>query len=206
MEIHAMHGTLRMVTVLAAACIFGWTTGCGKAAQTVTEKATEKAIEKSIAKDGGKADVQIDSKSGTMQMKGTDASGGSYEIKTGGGKDAVNFTQTDAEGTVTQMGESAKLPADFPKDVPILDGLQLSMVQVSPKDKSCQIMAKTTILPAKAAAFYKEKAPAQGWKETVSTDAGEMQSLVYEKDARMLSVVVVKDDQGTAVSIQLSQK
>jgi hypothetical protein len=202
-----MHSTGRILTgLLAAAFLFGWAAGCGKAAQTVTEEATEKAIEKSIAKDGGTADVKFDSKAGTMQMKGTDASGNTFEMKTGGDKDAIDFKQVEADGTVTQMGANAKLPADFPKDAPVPDGLQLQMVQVSPANKEFMVQGKAAIPLAQAAAFYKEKAAAQGWKETTSMDGGEMQSLVYEKDARMLSVMLMKEGDGTTVSLQLGPK
>jgi hypothetical protein len=192
--------------LLVAACLAGLTAGCGKAAQTVTETAAEKAIEKSIADDGGKADVKFDAKSGTMQMKGTDASGNTFEMKTGGDKDTMDFTQKQADGTVTQMGASAKMPADFPKDVPIVDGLQLQMVQTSPEKKEFVVQGRAATPLAKAAAFYREKTPAQGWKETTSMDGGEMQSLVYEKDERMLAVMLMKDGEATTVSLQIGPR
>ncbi len=198
-----MHTTGRILTGLVAACLVGWTSGCGKVAQKVTEKATEKVIEKSIAKDGGTADVKIDSKSGTMRMKGKDASGNAYEMKTGGDKNGFDFNQTQADGSVVQMGASAKLPADFPKDVPVLDGLQLMMVQSSPAKKEFVIQGKASIPIAKAAAFYKDKIPAQGWKNLTNMDNAEMQTMQYEKDQRTLSVMLMKDGEDTTVSLQM---
>ncbi len=202
-----MHITGRILTgSLATALLLGWTVigaGCGKAAQTVTEKVAEKAIEKSIAKDGGTADVKIDTKSGTVQMKGKDASGNAYEVKTGGDKDSFNLQQTDADGSVTQMGASAKIPADFPKDVPVLDGLQLLMVHVSSAKKEFLVQGKSTTPITKAAAFYREKIPAQGWKELTKMDAGEMQNMQYEKDQRVLSVMLMKEGEETTISTQV---
>ena len=202
-----MHITGRILTgSLALAFLLGWTVigaGCHKATQTVTEKIAEKAIEKSIAKDGGTADVKLDSKSGSVQMKGKDASGNAYEMKTGGGKDSFDFKQTGADGSVTQMGASAKLPADFPKDVPILDGLQLQLVQSSPAKKEFVVQGKAATPITKAAAFYKEKIAAQGWKELTSMDGGEMQNMQYEKEQRSLSVMLMKEGDATTVSMQL---
>ncbi len=193
-------GSLAMVFLLVGTAAF---TGCGKAAQTVTDKATEKAIEKSIAKDGGTADVKLDTKSGTVQVKGTDASGNAYEVKTGGDKDTVNFKQTGPDGMEMQVGEGAKLPADFPKDVPILEGLKLQMVQTS-ENKTFVLQGSSTTPIAKAAAFYKEKIAAQGWKQLTVMDAGEMQTMQYEKDQRSLSVMLMKDGENTNVSTQTS--
>ena len=59
---------------------------------------------------------------------------------------------------------------------------------------------------AKAAAFYKEKVAAQGWKELTNMNAGEMQTMQYEKDQRSLSVMLMKDGEKTTVSMQMSQK
>jgi hypothetical protein len=206
MEAATMHITGRVTTgQLAAAFLLGWAlivTGCGKAAQTVTEKVAQKAIEKSIAKDGGKADVKFDSKSGTVQVKGKDASGNAYEVKSGGDKNTVNFKQTGPDGMEMQIGENAKLPADFPKDVPVLDGLQLQMVQSSTEKKTFVVQGNSTTPIAKAAAFYKEKIAAQGWKELTTMNAGEMQTMQYEKDQRTLSVMLMKDGENTNVSTQ----
>ncbi len=205
-----MRITKRILTgSLAAAFLLGGTVlgaGCGKATQTVTEKVAEKAIEKSIAKDGGTADVKIDSKSGTVQMKGKDASGNAFEMKTGGDKDALNFQQTGSDGTVTKVGTGAKLPDDFPKDVPVLDGLQLQLVQSSPAKKEFVVQGKAATPIAKAAAFYKEKIAAQGWKQLTTMDGGEMQTMQYEKDERSLSVMLMKEGEDTTVSMQMGPK
>ncbi len=194
-----LKGSLAAVLLAGLAAVG---TGCGKAAQTVTEKATEKVIEKSIAKDGGKADVKIDSKSGKVQVKGTDASGNAYEVKTDGDNKTVNFKQTGKDASEMQIGEGAKLPADFPKDVPVLDGLQLQMVQAATEKKEFVVQGKSTLSMEKAAAFYKEKVPAQGWKELTTMNAGEMQTMQYEKDQRSLSVMLMKDGDAIMVSTQ----
>jgi len=202
----------RMLTGLLVTTLvtFGLTaigTGCGKAKQAVTDKVTETVIEKSIAKDGGKADVKVDSKSGTVQMKGTDASGNAYEMKTGGdGKDSFQFKQTDPDGTVTQVGAGAKLPADFPKDIPLPDGFQVQMTQASAEKKGHVVQGASASPIDKVAAFYKEKTAAQGWKELNTMNAGEMQTFQYEKDDRELSVMLMKQDAQTTVSIQTGTK
>ncbi len=192
------------VILLAAWMVVG--SGCGKAAQTVTEKVTEKAIERSIAKDGGSADVKLDSKSGTMQMKGKDASGNDYEMKTGSDKDGFQFKQTGKDGSVTQMGTGAKLPADFPKDIPLPDGLQVQLVQSSPEKKEHVVQGTSSTAVDKLGAFFKEKTPAQGWKELTTMNAGDMQTFQYEKDERVLSVMLMKQDTTTTISIQTSLK
>ena len=201
-----MNMTGRIITGLAAVCLAGGLGGCGKAAEKATEVATEKAIEKSIAKDGGTADVKIDSQSGAMQMKGKDASGNAYEMKTGGDGNDFQFQQTAPDGTVTHIGAGAKLPADFPKDVPVIDGLALQTVQVSPEKKEYVAQGTVAVPVAKAGAFYREKVKAQGWKELTAMDGGDMQTLQYEKDERILSVMLMKEGDGTMVSLQTGAK
>src|SRR5687768_3361601 len=80
------------------------TTGCGNSA----ENAQEKVIEQALAQDGVGAKV---------------------DLKANG---SVSYTATDKSGSSFSAGENVALPADFPKDLPTVEGWTLQLVTTEP--------------------------------------------------------------------------
>ena len=52
---------------------------------------------------------------------------------------------------------------------------------------------KSADAPADVAAFYKKALPAQGWQAGETNDLGEMQTLIFTKDSRKLTVTIMKE-------------
>jgi len=148
--------------------------GCRKAA----EEAMESAIESQMARDGGKSDVEI-------------------------GDKGVSFTMQDEKGESTfARGENVKLPAGFPKDVPLYAKMTLVIASTQAQDEMFIIQATSADTMDQIAAFYKQEAPKQGWEEESSMDQGsEMKALAYKKEGRSLNVILGVTDDGTTVSI-----
>ncbi|MBW7864895.1 MAG: hypothetical protein GX580_06960 [Candidatus Hydrogenedens sp.] len=206
-----MRGIFCVSMLCACALAVSGLAGCGKAAEKATDKAAEKvaekAAERALKSSGGGGRVDIDNKTGAVRVTGRDASGASYDIKSGASGDSVQMTQTTEEGTVTaQYGEGAKLPADFPKDVPVLDGLKIEAAVANGDKGEFTVSGKTTAGMDDVLSFYKDKTTAQGWKETMSMNAGEMYTFMCEKDSRALSVMMVKEEDGTMVSLSVTPK
>lgn len=69
----------RVFVVLMTVGLVFFAAGCGK----IAEKAAEKAVEVAVKSDGGDVDVDIDSKTGQVTIKGKGADGESIDIKAG---------------------------------------------------------------------------------------------------------------------------
>lgn len=183
--------------------------GCGKAAEKASEKVAEKTLEKAISVDGGTAKVDINSETGAVKVSGTDAGGAQFNVTSGGG-DSGSFTMTqttEGGGTVAiQSGEGTKVPADFPKDVPLYDGLAVLQAMSDTASGMFNVTGGVAAAPDAVMAFYKEKTAAQGWTETMSMNAGDMQTLMCEKDDRALSVMVSKDGEKATLSVSVSKQ
>lgn len=192
---------------LCIAGVFAMTlAGCGKAA----EKVSEKAVEKAISVDGGDAKVDINSATGEVKVTGKDASGAEFKVTSGGEGDSQSFSMTqttEGGGTVAiQSGEGTKIPADFPKDVPLYDGLAVLQAMSDTASGMFNVTGGIAAAPDTVMAFYKEKTAAQGWTETMSMNAGDMQTLMCEKDDRALSVMVSKDGEKSTLSVSVSKQ
>ena len=99
--------------------------------------------------------------------------------------------------------ESAvEIPDTFPKDVPILEGAvpKLSMTQ-----GNAQVLH--LLVPGgigEAAKAYQEQLKGAGWEIETSMNMGESSMLQAKKDNRKCAVVVLKDDEGTLVQLNVS--
>jgi hypothetical protein len=143
--------------------------GCGQASETIAEKVMEKAIE---AGTDGKADVNVS-------------------------KDGEGFTITgteDGETMTMKMGDQAKLPDNFPKDIPMYEGLALMVVTSMGADEGHMVQGTTADALDKVVAFYKKEVAAKGWKEEMVQSQADVHMLIYSKEKRSLNVTIGKDE------------
>lgn len=148
--------------------------GCGK---SVVEEVTETAIESGLP-DGSK--VEIGNDGGTIKIQGPD-------------------------GTVSmETGESVALPANFPTDIPIPDGVTWKMVHGTQSEGNEALVVQGTLAKpiSEVATFMRDKLPAQGW-ELVSSfqQTGEAEMLSFKKGEVQLSVSVSKDGDNSSLLI-----
>lgn len=149
--------------------------GCGK---SVSQKASEKTAEKIIeAQTGGKADVDINDK---------------------------NVKVETAQGTM-ETGESVKLPADFPKDVYVIEGT-IKVAFSDNESRAQTISIETGKSVEEAATAYQEKLKADGWQITGTMNFGDSASVMGEKDSRIVTVAASKSDNKTVVNINVGKK
>lgn len=158
---------------VAAACIV--LAGCGK----VTEEATEAVIEANLG-DGASVEINSDENGGA-----------SFSVKT-------------EEGTVTmQSGESIPLPANFPKDIPVPDGVNWNVAMGAEGENGVFEVSGTVSTPlAKLATTMKDKITAQGWTNDSTFDqADEAQISSWKKEERQMTLSLSKDGDKTNVMI-----
>jgi hypothetical protein len=137
---------------------------------TACAKVAEKAVEKAVEKETG-AKVNIDSGRGSVEIK------------------------TD-EGTL-KAGEQ-KLPADFPKDVPVYkpSTIVTSMTSTLDGEKSVSVNLSTKDSVDKIVDFYGRELAKNGWTETTvfTGDQGGVAfaTLAYEKGDNVVSISITK--------------
>lgn len=197
--------------------------GCGKkVSETIAEKAIEKAIKADAKKEGKDVDVKVDLGKGGMNISGTNEKGEKFDVKTGegkmtmtttgekgtqttkieGNKDSFSMT-TDEGSTKIASGAAAKIPDDFPKDVPLYAGAELLAIMSNAQEKSVNVQAKSNDPMDKVVAFYKKEIEAQGWAApTVSEIPGPVCVFNTSKGERQLMVMLATSDGKTQISIQ----
>ncbi len=205
----------RAVRVLRVAMIVGVASslfvGCGcrqKVTDKVTEKIGEKVIENAIAadakKDGKDVKVDMNLKEGKMTIKSKD-DGSEVSIDGDGG----TFTTKSADGTSTMAtGKNAKVPGDFPKDLPVYAG-EITMASSATQNEMFSIQIASPDPLDKVADFYKKELAAKGWKEeNTMTQSGDspLHMLTYSKEDRTALVMITKDGDKTSITVQTSKQ
>jgi len=192
-------------------------TGCG---EKVAETLTERAMEKAMAEDGTEADVQLDAKTGSMSIKSKDGDkdvevkieDGGMTIKSKDGEvvsmssdDGETFTMTTGAGKASvAVGQGAKIPEGFPKDVPVYAGVKIHMASADPDGGSFSVQAMSDDPPEKIAEFYKKEMKANEWVEAegmVTTGGSAMHMLNFEKGDNTAVIIVMAQEGKTSLSI-----
>lgn len=197
--------------------------GCGKKASEVV---AERAMENAMAKDGKEAEVNIDSKTGSMTIKSKDGSGDvdmkmdgsgmTVKSKDGDGQtvstyssDGDTYTVNTQGGPSMAYGKGAKAPDGFPKDIPIYPGAEIQMSSADPSSKTFAVRALSPDAVDKVAEYYKKEMKAQGWAEgdgVVQTGANPMHMLNFDKAELSAVIMVMAQDGKALLSIATEQK
>ncbi len=146
--------------------------------KTVVESAVEKAIEKNA---GGDVDVNLD----------------------GSGKNAVTF-RDEKTGDYTAWGEDVEVPAEFPSDVPRLNGTKVVQVMLSNQGKTASISFLSTEGFDRVVEQMDAAVKAQGYTRTGVMEAStEARVMTYEKDTLTLAVTIAagSDPEEPTVSV-----
>ena len=147
--------------------------GCGcseEAEDKVAEKIAEKAIE---AQTGQKADIDVE-------------------------KESMRIKTKDGEMTMTS-GKAAKLPDDFPADIPICEGCTLDMAMEVPQGYSLSFTTKDDV--SKVSEWYLNAMIDKGWTKEAFMDMGKQTMLVFRKGERGVNVAISHDNDQTRISL-----
>lgn len=155
---------------LLAALVFAVAvSGCGNSGTSASNQAAERVIEQAAQQQGIEADVQITDEGASFSMNASSERG----------------------AETIQSGENLPLPENLPKDIPLPDALKVTMINTAATNEVFNIQATNKLSVDELVQFYKTQAPARGWKEvSASALAGVMASLEYEKEDRVLRVIV----------------
>ncbi|HOZ45950.1 MAG TPA: hypothetical protein PLO37_13435 [Candidatus Hydrogenedentes bacterium] len=225
-----MKKVLLLSVVVALAIV-----GCGqKTGGAADDKTFEKAVESAARAGGQKVDVDIDSSKQTMTMtvKGEDGQNHTLNMKTEGDDGNVSMTVVGADGQEQDLdmkaegndgnftmsmksedgqiniagGEEAKIPADFPKDVPLYADMKLTMVQTAGDQGMFMVAAETSDPIDKVAEFFKTQCSQQGWAEQMQMSQGEMRLQSYTKENRALNVTLATEEGVTKINLNTANQ
>jgi hypothetical protein len=98
---------------------------------------------------------------------------------------------------------AAALPADFPKDVPVLKGAMLKLA-ISQPDKTI-VHLQTTSSIADAAKYYDAELKNQGWRIESETRSGDMYTVSARKGKTVCGVTITREAKGTLIRMAVSQ-
>lgn len=155
---------LRVLAVTALS--FSLLTACGKAQEAAEEAATEAAAEAAI-ESMTDADINVDVEEGGQTVSGVDEQGRPFS---------------------TSQGTAAKIPADFPSDVLVPEGLVL--------DTSMVVGANTFVggtMPGDVAELTTRidtHMKAAGWTSRMAMSEPESSTLLWQRDDRSVNYMI----------------
>lgn len=155
---------LRVLAVTALS--FSMLTACGKAEEAAQEAAAEAAIE-------AMTDAEVDIEDGGQTLSGVDDSGQAF--------------------SVTQ-GDAATLPADFPKDVLVPEGLVLETSMVL--DGNAFVGGVIEGGMAELAARIDAHMKGEGWTSTMAMTEQHSALRVWQRDERTVNYMIERKDDG----------
>lgn len=175
---------IRAGHAFAALALLSIVLGCGSGAEKVAESALETMIEKAGAADGVEVDVDFR------------GNGESFSIKTKEGE----FSMT--------VGGGAKIPDDFPKDIPTYPKATVTITQ-SMEGQGFMIQATTGDSMEKVVGYLENEAAKAGWEQTMSLNQNigqPMKMLNFAKGDRVANYTIIRQTDETIISITSAEK
>jgi len=180
--------------------------GCG--AETSKEEGGTPARDTSSSKDV-KAEMKKGEDKYTFQVKD-----GSEELKIqaeGSGDDSYSMVVSGKDGEVKMTsGSAAKLPENFPLDVPTYPGMNLIFAQSMQENETFNLQATSSDPIGKISDYFKTETTAKGWTETntldQNTEGTQVKMYSGSKGDRGLNIVLSTEESGTSITITTSQQ
>jgi hypothetical protein len=130
---------------------------------------------------------------------------GEVKVKQKSGEVTYEATGKDGEKVTVASGDKGiALPADFPKDVPIIKGATVKVAMT--RDKQMMVHLYVAGPVADAAKFYSDELKSQGWAIESTIAAGDVSMLSAKKGNRQCSVTAAKEGDGTLVQLAIAQE
>ncbi len=169
--------------------------GCGEES---SETIAEKAIESSTQAKGEEVDVNLNSDEGTMTITTPE---GKITYKT----DGESIVMMSDQGSVV-AGAAAKIPDNFPKDVPIYPGFKVQAATTMGAEGAFSLSGTVNATFEEVKSYYQKDAQLQGWQETISMNQPQTLMLAFQKDNRIFHVTATTAPGEMTVSITTDKK
>lgn len=170
---------MRLPMVVGATLLL---TACGKAVESITEKAIE-------AQTDGEIDISLDGNS--ISFESEDGSK-SINIQSSDDDETVTISATDGDGNEFRADSGGKIPADFP--MPVFQPSEVNSVVTTEMSVGTAFVISLEIAQGDAdaaIAFYEDWFASEGMK-IVMTLSGPLGDFLAESDAGFAQVTVVE--------------
>jgi hypothetical protein len=128
------------------------------------------------------------------------------EAERGESEGTVFKVETGGEaGVQAEFGERVKLPANFPRDIPIYPGAT-PQGAVSRPDEGMVVNLRSQDSPEEVYDFYATELEAEGWKLLADMNLGAQRMLTAEKGQGEVAMTIMGEEGGTVVVIALTEK
>jgi len=107
------------------------------------------------------------------------------------GKDAgtVSVTGKDAK-TATLDFNGGKIPADYPKDVPVYSSAKVVMSQSASEKNARNLMLESSDSADQISQFYNKELDRNGWKTETTVNTAQMHMFAANKDGKQLTIQI----------------
>jgi hypothetical protein len=119
---------------------------------------------------------------------------GELRITTKGDTSTVEMAGKDIKVTSSSGEGGVALPADFPRDMPVIKGGVVKMAMEAGPNFSVHLTAPASV--AEAGKFYEDGLKAQGWKIEAAMNMGDSMMISASKGKRKCAVTVAKEAGG----------
>lgn len=128
---------------------------------------------------------------------------GSVTVKQQGKETTATFKDESGKEISVSTAEG-KLPDNFPKDMPLPEGVKVISHLSMEEGMSVQLEAKQS--PSEVADFYKKAFREKGWKISADASFGDNATISAEKDEESANIVVTKGGAGSNIVLSYSRK
>jgi len=106
------------------------------------------------------------------------------------GAGTVTVTGKDGKTATLSFNGGGKVPADYPKDVPVYSGTKVLMSQSASEKNAHSLMLESADAADKIVAFYKKGLEDNGWKTENTVNAGQLTMVTATKDQREINLQI----------------
>ena len=126
---------------------------------------------------------------------------GDVTITKKGGGASVEVATKEGKLNIASNDKGVALPANFPKDVPIIKGGVVTVAMTSGDNLNVQVRAPAPV--AEVAKYYEDSLKAQGWQIEATMNMGESVMVSAKKGKRQCVVTTAKDGNGSMVQLMV---
>jgi len=112
--------------------------------------------------------------------------------------------ELDETGLEAEIGEHVKVPADFPKDVPLYPGARATATMAAAGEGTL-VTFDIEDAPEKVYDFYQEKLASDGWQIASSASMGGQWMIRALKDARAAHISIAGEGTGSQVGVAVAK-
>lgn len=200
----------RRLHTASTALLLALAFGCGSSPQDETAEAL---IESAAKQSGEPIDVEVDSSGDAPYSMKMTTDEGQIEIKSNDSESGESYTieMKNEEGVVKlATGADASVPASFPADIPLPPELEVRVAHELAEKQQYNLQLFASMPLSDVGNFFVSELAEQGWTRNsgIEHSGGDqpMKMLTYEKDDRVVNIIITVEGEGSVINLTTTQK